>query len=119
MLLARPRAAGQRPSLCPRGRSGATRRADRGVFHRPAGMLPLVKVAYERFAEPPDLLRRAWELSFRTIIVDVEPLVASWDSGQEALDAGIAEILGQVGADPGVLVVCFSTNSDRRPSAVP
>jgi hypothetical protein len=78
-----------------------------------------VKVAYERFAEPPGLLRRARELSSRTIIVDVEPLVAYWDSGQEALDAGIAEILGQVGADPGVLVVCFSTNSDRRPSAVP
>jgi hypothetical protein len=89
------------------------------VFPRPAGMLPLVKVAYERFAEPPVLLRRARELSSRTIIVDVEPLVAYWDTGQEALDAGIAKILGQVGADPGVLVVCFSTNSDRRPSPVP
>jgi hypothetical protein len=78
-----------------------------------------VKVAYERFAEPPELLRRAGELSARTIIVDVEPLVAYWDTGQEALDAGIAEILGQIAADSDVNVVCFSTNSDRRPSAVP
>ena len=74
-------------------------------------------VAYERFAEPPDLLRRARELSPKTIILDVEPLVAYWDSGQDALDAGIAEILGAIGADSPVSVVCFATNSDRRPSA--
>ena len=81
-----------------------------------------MRVAYERLAAPQDLLRRARELSARTIIMDVEPLVAYWDSGQDALDRGIAQILGQVAADPGdpeVLVVCFSTNSDRRPSAVP
>jgi hypothetical protein len=75
-----------------------------------------VHVAYERFAEPPDLLRRARELSPRTIIIDVEPMVAYWDTGQEALDAGITEILGQIGADSPVSVVCFTTNSDRRPS---
>jgi hypothetical protein len=75
-----------------------------------------VHVAYERFAEPPDLLRRARELSPKTIILDVEPLVAYWDTGREALDAGIAQILGQIGADWAVSVVCFTTNSDRRPS---
>jgi len=52
----------------------------------------------------------------KTIILDVEPLVAYWDTGREALDAGIAQILGQIGADPSVSVVCFTTNSDRRPS---
>jgi hypothetical protein len=76
-----------------------------------------VKVAYERSAEPPDLLRRARELLPRTIILDVEPLVAYWDTGPEALDAGIAEILGEIGAGSRVSVVCFATNSDRRPSA--
>ena len=80
-------------------------------------MLPFVRVAYERFAEAPDLLRRARQLSSRTIIVDVEPLVAYWDTGQEALDAGIAQILGEIGADSHVSVVCFATNADRRPSA--
>jgi hypothetical protein len=74
-------------------------------------------VAYERFADVPDLLRRARELSSRTIILDVEPLVAYWDTGQEALDAGIAAILGEIGAESHVSVVCFATNSDRRPSA--
>ena len=81
-----------------------------------------MRVAYERLAEPRDLLRRARELSARTIIMDVEPLVAYWDTGQDALDQGIAQILGQIAADPGdpgVQVVCFSTNSDRRPSAGP
>jgi hypothetical protein len=116
MLLARPRAAGQRHD---RDQQPEVVGVCRGVFLRPAGHAGLVKVAYERSAEPPGLLRRARELSSRTIIVDVEPLVAYWDSGQEALDTGIAEILGLVGADPGVLVLCFSTNSDRRPSAVP
>jgi predicted HAD superfamily phosphohydrolase YqeG len=78
-----------------------------------------VKVAYERLAEPRDLLRRAWELSARTIILDVEPLIAYWDSGQEALDAGIAQVISQVAAGPELLVVCFSTNSARSPSVVP
>jgi hypothetical protein len=80
------------------------------------GDAAIVHVAYERFAEPPDLLRRARELSPRTIILDVEPLVAYWDTGQEALDAGIAQILGQIGAGSPVSVVCFTTNSRRRPS---
>jgi hypothetical protein len=87
------------------------------VFLRPLGMLPFVRVACERFAEAPDLLRRARELSSRTIIVDVEPLVAYWDTGQEALDAGIGQILREIGADSHVSVVCFATNADRRPSA--
>jgi hypothetical protein len=77
-----------------------------------------VRVAYERLAEPRDLLRRAGELSARTIILDVEPLVAYWDTGQDALDRGIEQVLAQVRAVPGVLVVCFSTNSDRRPAAL-
>jgi hypothetical protein len=74
-------------------------------------------VAYERSAEAHVLLRRARELSARTIIVDVEPLVAYWGGGQEALDRGVARVVSQVSGDPGVLVVCFATNSARRPSA--
>jgi predicted HAD superfamily phosphohydrolase YqeG len=72
---------------------------------------------YESFADPRDLLRRAGQLSAKTIILDVEPLIATWDSSQEELDRGIAATLDQVSHVPGVLVVCFATNSDRRPSA--
>ena len=53
------------------------------------------------------------------MIVDVEPLVAYWDSGQETLDRGIALVLGEIAAVPGVQVVCFATNSLRRPPVPP
>ena len=66
-----------------------------------------------------DAARRAGELSVRTVIVDVEPLVAYWDGTQESLDEGIARVLGEIVKLPTVEVVCFSTNSLRRPSVVP
>jgi len=78
-----------------------------------------VKTGYERVAERQDLLRRAAELAPKTIVIDVEPLVAWWDTGRESLDDGLAAVLGQLGAIPGVEVVCFATNSARRPSTAP
>ena len=78
-----------------------------------------MKTAYERVVNRQDLLRRAAELSPKTIVADVEPLVAWWDTSQESLDEGLAAVLGQLGAIPGVEVVCFATNSARRPSTVP
>ena len=53
----------------------------------------------------------------KTLVFDVEPLVAYWNSGQQALDQGVGSVLARARAVPGVLVVCFSTNSFRRPSA--
>jgi hypothetical protein len=53
------------------------------------------------------------------MIFDVEPLVAWWDTGQRALDEGIAGILGQLDQVPEVRTVIFATNSDRRPSVLP
>jgi len=74
---------------------------------------------YVRITGLSDLLAKARELSLRTMIVDVEPLVAPWNSSQESLDQGIARILGEVGTVPSMRVVVFATNSARRPSAVP
>jgi predicted HAD superfamily phosphohydrolase YqeG len=76
-----------------------------------------VRPAYDRLATLDEVLRRAGELSARTLVFDVEPLVAYWNSGQQALDQGVASVLARAQAVPGVLVVCFSTNSNRRPSA--
>jgi predicted HAD superfamily phosphohydrolase YqeG len=78
-----------------------------------------MSATYERLTELRDVLACARELSVRTMIFDVEPLVAWWDSGQESLDRGIAAIIGDLGAVPAVRVVVFATNSARRPSAVP
>ena len=74
---------------------------------------------YVRVTGLADLFTEARELSVRTVIFDVEPLVAPWHGSQESLDQGIARILGGVRTVPSVRVVVFATNSARRPSAVP
>jgi predicted HAD superfamily phosphohydrolase YqeG len=78
-----------------------------------------MRAGYERFAELHEVLHRARQLAARTVIFDIEPLVAYWDSGQAALDQGVALVLSQLETVPSVQVVCFATNSVRRPSVVP
>ena len=75
--------------------------------------------SYEQFEELRGVLARARELSVQTMIFDVEPLVAWWDSGQESLDRGMAAIASGLAAVPDVRVVVLATNSFRRPSAIP
>ena len=75
--------------------------------------------AYEQVTELRGVLARVRELSVRTMIFDVEPLVAWWDSGQESLDRGVATIVGMLDQVPDARVVVFATNSARRPSAIP
>jgi predicted HAD superfamily phosphohydrolase YqeG len=75
-----------------------------------------MRPAYDRLATLDEVLRRAGELSAKTLVFDVEPLVAYWDSGQTALDQGVRSVLAQAREVPGVQVVCFATNSFRRPS---
>ena len=74
---------------------------------------------YVRVTGLAGLFAEARELSVKTMIFDVEPLVAPWHGSQESLDQGIVRILGDVRAVPSVRVVVFATNSARRPSAVP
>jgi predicted HAD superfamily phosphohydrolase YqeG len=78
-----------------------------------------VRSRYEHLTDLDDVLDRAGQLSVRTLIFDVEPLVSWWDSGQQSLDRGVAMIVGRVAALPTVRVLVFATNSRRRPSAVP
>jgi predicted HAD superfamily phosphohydrolase YqeG len=74
---------------------------------------------YVRVTGLAGLFAEARELSVRTMIFDVEPLVAPWHSSQESLDQGIARILGDARTVPSLRVVVFATNSARRPSAAP
>ena len=78
-----------------------------------------MRAAFTQVAGLDDAVRQAGELSARTMVFDVEPLIAYWDSGQDALDQGVARVLSEVAAVPTVQVVCFATNSLRRPSAIP
>ena len=78
-----------------------------------------MRASYEQLTELRDVLARARELSVRTMIFDVEPLVAWWDSSQESLDQGLAAVVSELGKLPDVRAVVFATNSARRPSAIP
>lgn len=57
------------------------------------------------------------ELAARTIIVDIEPLVADWNTDRAALDAGISRFLALAAGLEAAVV--FATNSRRRPSSPP
>ena len=72
-----------------------------------------MRAAFTRAAALDDVVRRAGELSARTMIFDVEPLVAYWNGGQDALDEGVTRVLSEVAVLPAVEVVCFATNSVR------
>ena len=74
---------------------------------------------YERVTSLAELFARVGELAVKTLIFDIEPLVAPWNGGQQGLDRGVAEILGQARTIPSVRAVVFSTNSARRPSVFP
>jgi predicted HAD superfamily phosphohydrolase YqeG len=78
-----------------------------------------VRAVFERATGLGDVVRWAGELSARTMIFDVEPLVAYWNGGQEALDQGIERVLSAVAVLPAMEVLCFATNSSRRPSVMP
>ncbi len=78
-----------------------------------------MSVGYQQFADEHDLPRLIAERSARTVVLDVEPLVAAWDGTQDSLDTGVARVLDQVVGVEGVRAVCFATNSDRQPSALP
>lgn len=78
-----------------------------------------MKAAYSTVADSREVPARVREMAARSVIFDVEPLVASWDSSQAELDRGIAAVVTEVAAIGGVQVVCFATNSARFPSAPP
>lgn len=78
-----------------------------------------MRALYRRANELPDVVRCAGELRARTMVFDVEPLVAHWNSGQEGLDRGIAIVLDGLAALSGLEVVCFATDSARRPLILP
>jgi predicted HAD superfamily phosphohydrolase YqeG len=74
---------------------------------------------YEQFTELRGVLGRAKELSVRTMIFDVEPLVAWWGGSQQALDQGTAAVLAELDELPELQVLVFATNSARRPTELP
>jgi predicted HAD superfamily phosphohydrolase YqeG len=74
-----------------------------------------MSVGYQRLVDPDDLLSRLREFAPRTIVFDVEPFVARWDTGYATLVDGVWRIIELVASNAvGVQVVAFATNSRRR-----
>ncbi|HZM80665.1 MAG TPA: hypothetical protein VFC19_33500 [Candidatus Limnocylindrales bacterium] len=64
---------------------------------------------YRRVATLEEAAEAVRELELRTVVVDVEPLVALWKTGNDVLEAGVARVLASLEAE----VVLFATNSLR------
>jgi predicted HAD superfamily phosphohydrolase YqeG len=78
-----------------------------------------VSAVYQRLTDMNDVATRIAELSLKTVIFDIEPLVAYWNSAQDELDQGVRHIIREFAVIPGLRVVCFATNSARQVSAIP
>ncbi|HEX6681779.1 MAG TPA: hypothetical protein VF062_03250 [Candidatus Limnocylindrales bacterium] len=65
---------------------------------------------YKRVTTLEDAAAAVRELGLRTIVVDVEPLVAHWESGNAEIESGVARVRAAFDAD---VVVVFATNSLR------
>lgn len=62
---------------------------------------------------------RIVELGAKTAVVDIEPLVAFWDTGQSALRQGVITVLAEFTETTTLRAVVFATNSTRTLPAVP
>jgi predicted HAD superfamily phosphohydrolase YqeG len=77
-----------------------------------------MRSAYLTAGTLAQVARHVTELGAATALVDVEPLIAYWDTSRDELDRGLAATLGLL-VDSGVSTVVFATNSARTPSAEP
>lgn len=66
-----------------------------------------------RAREPAEVVERLRSLGPAAVVVDVEPLVALWDTDESDLHQGVDAFLKLAVAVNEVGAVCFSTNSSR------
>src|SRR5262249_36544568 len=78
-----------------------------------------MRTSYERINEPEHMLNRIAKLRPRTIIFDVEPPVAFWDTDAATLDRGIASVLERLRDQASIEAVVFATNAARHPTRIP
>jgi predicted HAD superfamily phosphohydrolase YqeG len=73
-----------------------------------------MRESYSRATDVAAVVARVVELHAKTVIFDVEPLAAFWDTDEETLRHGVAAVLDRIALAPEVRVVGFATNSRRR-----
>jgi predicted HAD superfamily phosphohydrolase YqeG len=72
-----------------------------------------MRVSYRRVHDLDDVMTWLTELGARTVIFDVEPLIALWDTGHDVLRQGVDATVDQVLTVKEIEVVGFATNSLR------
>jgi len=72
-----------------------------------------MRARYLRCASEDGVICYIAGLSPKTVILDVEPIVARWNTGAPELDSGIGRFLDRLTAIPGIECIGFVTNSRR------
>jgi predicted HAD superfamily phosphohydrolase YqeG len=75
--------------------------------------LPLLRIGYD---DAPEISSAIEDLRTATVLLDVEPLVCLWNSGDDELAAGLTLMLERIVAVPSLRAAVFITNSRRVPS---
>lgn len=78
-----------------------------------------MRTAHYEFASPGGIRGCIAALKPRTAIIDIEPLIAYWDTGVEALDQGLNAYAVDLSQLPSLECIAFATNSFRRPAGLP
>jgi predicted HAD superfamily phosphohydrolase YqeG len=78
-----------------------------------------VTTAYHRVARLAEICDRITELGARTAVVDIEPLVAFWDTDRSTLQHGVTTVLDRLTSATAVRAVVFATNSARTLPSTP
>jgi predicted HAD superfamily phosphohydrolase YqeG len=78
-----------------------------------------VRVPYREVTDLDAVADWLRELRARTVILDVEPLVAGWDTGADELRRGVDEAVALLAEVPSLDAVGFATNSLRRLTGAP
>ncbi len=76
-----------------------------------------MRADYQQVSDRDELLSRVGKLSPKTVIFDIEPIVAFWNTGTSELSGGVERFAGTLSAIPGIEFIGFVTNS-RRHTAV-
>ncbi|HTW05642.1 MAG TPA: hypothetical protein VMF87_35485 [Streptosporangiaceae bacterium] len=73
-----------------------------------------MRADYQQFSDQDELLSYVGQLSPKTVIFDVEPLVALWNTGTSELSGGVERLADKLSAIAGIEFLGFVTNSRRR-----
>lgn len=68
---------------------------------------------YRRVVDPAEISQHINELGAQSLVVDIEPLIAFWDTDQPTLQDGVTPFLEQITSATTVRALVFATNSTR------